>query len=102
MQFKTIALATAFALTSSLAFAQMGGGNGAGAEVPESSGTAVEGNGVVAGTVDHGRLINRSPGTTIGSAPMGTEEEINRGTKGNRMLPQRTAPDADEAALAGR
>jgi hypothetical protein len=45
MQVKTIALALSLALTSSGAFAQMGGGNAAGAEVPERSGTAVDGNG---------------------------------------------------------
>jgi hypothetical protein len=40
MQLKTIALATAFALSSSLVFAQAGGANAAGAQVPETSGTA--------------------------------------------------------------
>jgi hypothetical protein len=101
MQFKTIVLATAFALTSSVAFAQMGGGNASGAEVPENSGTVVNGRGVGVGTVDEGRLINRTPGTTIGSAPIGREQEINRGERRDRMLPERAAPDAEEDAPAG-
>ena len=58
MQFKTIALAIAFALTSSFAFAQAGGGNAAGgAAVPPSAGAAATGGGgTVGSTVDsHGR-----------------------------------------------
>jgi hypothetical protein len=66
MQFKTLALATTLALTSSIAFAQMGGGNATGADVPESSGTAVNGGSGAVGTVDHGRMINREPGATTG------------------------------------
>jgi hypothetical protein len=53
-------------------------------------------------TVDEGRFINRAPGTTIGSAPMGTEREINRGQRRDRMLPKRASPDATEDAPAGR
>jgi hypothetical protein len=102
MQFRTIALATALAMTSTLAFAQMGGGNGVGAEVPENSGTAVNSQGVGVGTVEEGRLINRTPGTTTGSAPMGTGREINRGERRDRMTPQRAAPDATEDGPAGR
>jgi hypothetical protein len=37
MQFRTIALATVFALSTSVAFAQAGGGNATGATVPENS-----------------------------------------------------------------
>jgi hypothetical protein len=67
MQLKTIALATAFALTSSLAFGQMGGGNAAGAEVPENSGTAVNGGGAAVGAVNNGRMTpNRSSAETTG------------------------------------
>jgi hypothetical protein len=51
---------------------------------------------------DEGRFINRAPGTTIGTAPMGTEREINRGERRDRMLPERAAPDATEDAPAGR
>jgi hypothetical protein len=54
------------------------------------------------GTVDEGRFVNRAPGTTIGAAPMGTEREINRGERRDRMLPERAAPDATEDAPAGR
>jgi hypothetical protein len=53
------------------------------------------------GTVDEGRFINRAPGTTIGSAPMGAEREINRSERRERMLPERAAPDATEDAPAG-
>jgi hypothetical protein len=38
------------------------------ATVPKSSGTAVDGNGVVVGTVDRGRIVNE-PGATTGMAP---------------------------------
>jgi len=48
-------------------FAQMGGGNAAGAEVPENSGTAVNGGGAAVGTVNNGRMPpNRSPEETTG------------------------------------
>jgi hypothetical protein len=62
MQLKTIALASALALSSSMAFAQ------AGATVPESSGTAVNGGGGAVGTVHNGRTMNRMPGTTTGTS----------------------------------
>jgi hypothetical protein len=65
MQLKTIALASALALSSSMAFAQAGG-YGSGANVPESSGTAVNGGGAAVGTVHNGRTMNRTPGTTTG------------------------------------
>jgi hypothetical protein len=67
MILRTIALATALALTSSLAFAQAGGGNAAGATVPETSGTAVNGNGGAVGTVNNGRMTRE--GTTGMSQP---------------------------------
>jgi hypothetical protein len=68
MQLKTIALATAFALSSSLVFAQAGGGNAAGAQVPETSGTAVNGSGGAVGTAGNGRM-NSAPETTTGMSP---------------------------------
>jgi hypothetical protein len=71
MQLKTIALATAFALTNSLAFAQAGGGNATGAQVPETSGTAVNGSGGAVGTVDQGRMMNREPRATTGMSRSG-------------------------------
>lgn len=58
---KTLALATALALTSSLAFAQAGG-NDARATIPENSSTAVNGGGRAVGTVQN----SRAPGTTTG------------------------------------
>lgn len=48
------------------------------------------------------REINRESGMTTGSATsMGTAGQINRGIRGDRLLPERFAPDADEAAPAG-
>jgi hypothetical protein len=64
MQFRTIVLATALALSTSVAFAQAGGGNAAGASVPENSGTAVNGQGGAVGTVDNGRMTRSPEGTT--------------------------------------
>src|SRR5271154_1503623 len=49
MKLKTIALASAFALSSTFAFAQGGGANGSGAAVPEKSGPAVNGGSGVVG-----------------------------------------------------
>jgi hypothetical protein len=73
MQFRTIVLATTFALTSTLALAQAGGGNGAGANVPETSGTAVNGSGGAVGNVENGRVTGTPQGTTgmSRSAPSG-------------------------------
>jgi hypothetical protein len=44
MKTRTIALATAFALSSSFALAQMGGTSGAGATLSQTSGPVVKGN----------------------------------------------------------
>ena len=69
MKCSTIALATAIAMTSSLAFAQAGGGAATGAAVPETSGTAVNSGGGAVGTVDRGRIVD-APGATTGLAPV--------------------------------
>jgi hypothetical protein len=68
MKYRTIALATALAMASSFAFAQAGGGNAAGAAMPESSGTAVNGNGGAVGIVNNNGGITRE-GTTGMSQP---------------------------------
>jgi hypothetical protein len=48
------------------------------------------------------REVNRERGMTTGSATsMGTAGQINRGMRSDRMLPERSAPDAEEAAPAG-
>ncbi|MGA2995148.1 hypothetical protein [Bradyrhizobium sp.] len=52
-----------------------------------------------AATARH-REVNRERGMTTGSA-MGTAGQINRGMRSDRMLPERSAPDAEEAAPAG-
>jgi hypothetical protein len=44
------------------------------------------------------REINRERGMTTGSAPW---FGVNRGMRSDRMLPERFAPDAEEAAPAG-
>src|ERR1700744_2818877 len=77
VKLQTTTLAIALAMTSSVAFAQMGGGNASGAEVPERSGTAVDGNGAAVGTEDRGRIVEE-PRTTTGmapKAPSGTRRE---------------------------
>ena len=60
MKIKTIALATAFALTSTFALAQAGGASGAGSTVPEKSGTAVNGQGGVVGSTTNGTTTGMS------------------------------------------
>jgi hypothetical protein len=45
--------------------------------------------------------VNRERGMTTGNASMGTADQINRGMRSDRMLPERSAPDAEEAAPAG-
>jgi len=62
-RYSTFALATVFALSGSVAFAQMGG-NDSGATVPERSGTALDSYGVAVGTVHRGRTITPRAGTT--------------------------------------
>ena len=66
MKITTIALATAFALsTTTLAFAQAGGANGAGAaNLPENSGAAVNGGGAVVGRTTNGVTTGMSNGGT--------------------------------------
>lgn len=54
-----------------------------------------------AATAQH-REVNRERGITTGNATsMGTAGQINRGMRRDRMLPERSAPDAEEAAPAG-
>lgn len=54
-----------------------------------------------AATARH-REVNRERSMTTGSATsMGTAGQINRGMRSDRMLPERSAPDAEEAAPAG-
>jgi hypothetical protein len=45
--------------------------------------------------------VNRERGMTTGNASMGTAGQINRGMRSDRMLPERSAPDVEEAAPAG-
>jgi hypothetical protein len=47
------------------------------------------------------REVNRERGMTTGNASMGTAGQIVRGMRSDRMLPERSAPDAEEAAPAG-
>jgi hypothetical protein len=67
MKLKTIALATAFALSSTFALAQAGGANGAGAALPENSGAAVNGQG---GVVGNGPMDHRTTGMNRENRPM--------------------------------
>jgi hypothetical protein len=66
MQIRTLAIAGAFALSSTLAFAQAGAGSGA--TVPEKSGTAVNGGGAAVGT-SNGNMTTPSSRMTTGTAP---------------------------------
>jgi hypothetical protein len=80
MKLKTIALATAFALSSTFAFAQAGGSD-SGAEVPNASGAVVNPNsGAVVGTTTsrNGTMMNGEPGTTTG---MSRDEIVPQGMK---------------------
>lgn len=48
------------------------------------------------------REINRERGLTTGSAMgWGTANQVNRGIRSDRLLPERVAPDAEEDAPAG-
>ena len=80
---KTLALATAVALTRSLAFAQAGG-NDAGAKIPENSGTAANGGGRAVRTVQNGRTLSRAPGTMTGMS-RSLAVPIARGLAANRL-----------------
>ena len=70
---RTIILATAFVLSSSLAFAQAGGAN-SGAAVPERSGTAVTGTGAATNDVGTSGRQEMKPTTGMSnSATPGAE-----------------------------
>ena len=72
MNFKTIALATAFALSSTFALAQAGG---AGAEVPEKSGAATNAQGGVVGTTtNRTTMSNGTSGTGMASSMLSGRE----------------------------
>jgi hypothetical protein len=89
MKLKTIALATAFAVSSTFALAQAGG-SGSGAQVPEKSGAAVNGGSGVVGTTTDGRttptpMNGATTGTTgsaskQGSPTAGSAEKAGNGT----------------------
>jgi hypothetical protein len=53
-----------------------------------------------AATARH-REVNRERGMTTGNASLGAAGQINRGMRSDWMLPERSAPDAEEAAPAG-
>jgi hypothetical protein len=65
MKLKTIALAGALALSSTLAFAQGGGAASSGAATPENSGAATNAQGGVVGNTTNGKT-NMNNGTTTG------------------------------------
>jgi hypothetical protein len=96
MQLKTFALATAFALTSSLAFAQSSGPAAIGSDA-DMGNRALINRGPDQSTGMDRSPSYRSPGTTIGSAP-----SASNGTRRDRMLPERVAPNAEDATPARR
>ena len=63
MKIKTLALAGALALSSTMAFAQGGGAASSGAAMPESSGPATNGQGDVVGNTTDGKTTMKN-GTT--------------------------------------
>jgi hypothetical protein len=88
MNFKTIALATAFALSSTFVLAQAGGAGGAGAEVPEKTGTAANAQGGVVGTTTNGATMTNGTGTGAGSTMSNgrePKEKMGNGTSSGAM-----------------
>ena len=94
MQVKTIALATAFALMSSVAFAQWGGGYAPGPGVPQGSAAAPIGS---SATFGNGAMINRGPDATPGmdrdfgygrSAYPGGPDRYRFGSEGTARYPR--------------
>jgi hypothetical protein len=94
MQLRTIALATALALTSSLAFAQPAQ---IGSDADRGNGASLNRGPDLQTGESRSETINRSSGTTVGSAPMERE-----GMRRDRMVPERVAPNAVDEAPAGR
>lgn len=89
MKLKTIALASAFALSSTFALAQAGGANGSGATLPENSGTATNAQGGVVGTttngVTTGSAANRPSGRD--ASTQGAPTAVSAGKMGNGASP---------------
>jgi hypothetical protein len=71
MKTRTIAIATAFALSSSFALAQTGGATGAGATLPQTSGPVVKGN-----VKSNSGVVGR--GSTAGSETTGFNQSTSR------------------------
>jgi hypothetical protein len=78
MQLKTIALATAFALTSSLAFAQSSGPAAIGSDADIGNRALINRGPNPSISMDRGSSSNRSPDTTIGSAPSASKRHARR------------------------
>ncbi len=94
MQVKTLVLATALTLTCSLAFAQPAQ---IGSDADRGNGASLNRGPDLQPGESRSETINRSSGTTVGSAP--SERE---GVRRDRMLPQRVAPNAVDEAPVGR
>jgi hypothetical protein len=94
MQLKTLALATAVALTSSLAIAQPAQ---IGSDADRGNGASLNRGPDLQPGESRSETINRSSGTTVGSAPT-ERNEMRR----DRTPPERVAPNAEDAMPAGR
>jgi hypothetical protein len=92
MQLKTIALATAFALTSSLSFAQNSEPARIGSDADVGNRALINRGPNPSTSMDRDGASNRSAGTTVGNAPM----------RRDRTLPERVAPNAQDETPAGR
>ena len=90
MNFKTIALATAFALSSTFALAQAGGGmSGSGTAAPGSSGASVNSNGGSVGTSRSGTVgtNTRESGMNGAAAKPGGRDESKVGGQSTARKP---------------
>jgi hypothetical protein len=104
MKLKTIALASAFAMSSTFALAQAGGG--APGAAPESSRPAVNGGSTTAapGTTTGGERMQRTtPGETTGTAAKpGGMDDRNRAVNQPRANPQAKSNPSSDFDLSRR
>ena len=85
MRLTKIALAAAFALSSTMAFAQGGGAAANGAAIPENSGPATNAQGGVVGTTTDGKSTLNNEATTGANT---TNPGMERARPEDRMAPK--------------
>jgi hypothetical protein len=102
MKLTTIALATAFALSSTFALAQAG--TGSGATVPEKSGASVNGGGGVVGETgkpSDDAAMQKSQGTTGTSRQPSAAGDASTSGAGTAAGPNSTGARAEPGAVQG-